>query len=111
MKFWVMLWFSFFTISSYAGPAYDAIVKGLPKDAVQIVDRRIGCSYWPGEMPNNPNDPDVRASGRPQIIEKKLKELKCEQLERDEKAVREKYIKKKDILKAFNESASLTPAD
>lgn len=95
----------------WAGAAYDQLIKGLSKDVVKIIDRRIGCNYWSGEMPENPNSPEVRNSGRPQMIEKNIKNLKCSTLERDEKKMRVKYKKRTEVLKALDEAASLTPAE
>ncbi len=62
-------------------------------------------------MPNDANNPEVRASGRPQMIEKNLKDLKCTRLEKDEGAIKIKYKKNRGVLEALDEATSLTPAD
>lgn len=100
-----------FVIHAHAGPVYDKLTKGLPKDVVDIIDRRIHCNYLLGEMPANPNDPEVQISGRPQMLEKQIKERKCSALDQDEKKIRAQYKKKKDILEALDNSAELTPAE
>jgi hypothetical protein len=111
MKLSILLFSIFWVLTSYAGPEYDELVKDLPQDVVKIIDRRMGCDHWSNEMPDNPKDPDVRGSGRPQMIEKNLKQLKCSQLEKDEKAIHKKYKNQKKITDAIEQSATLTPAD
>lgn len=110
MKYFCLILF-FISSDSWAGATYDQLTKGLPKDVIKMIDRRIGCNYWSGEMPNNASNPEVRESGRPQMIEKKLKVLKCTNLEKDEKTMRAKYKNKAKVLQALDDTASLTPAD
>lgn len=100
-----------FSLNSLAGPTYDQLTQGLPKEVIQIIDRRIGCNYWSGEIPKDANSPEVIESGRPQMIERKSKELKCSNLEKDEAAFKVKYKKKTKVLEAIDEAQTLTPAD
>lgn len=111
MKLMLPIFSLFLSTVSYAGPDYDEMIKGLPKEVVSIIDRRIGCNYWPGEMPNNPNEPEVRESGRPQMIEKNLKKLKCSHLEKDETAIQKKYKNKKNVIEALKQASTMNPTD
>ncbi len=94
-----------------AGAEYDQLTKGLPKDAIKIIDRRIGCTYWRGEMPSDANTSEGKESGRPQMIEKELKKLRCSHLDDDEKKTKDKYKKNEKVLNSLNQAGGMSPAD
>ncbi len=97
--------------TAFAGREYDELTKNLPQDVIDFVDRRIGCNHWESELPGGMKNPDNVKSGRSQVAKKYFDEAKCEKLASDEKKLREKYAKKKNVLETLERSKDLTPAD
>lgn len=66
----------------------------LPRDLAQWINRMTDCDHWGSEEPYN----EKRAAE----IKSAVDRLKCNNLEGDEKKLREKYKAKPEILKKFD---------
>ena len=81
--------------------------RDLPRDAASIVKRNVACSYWKRQMPDDPEDEDVRKTGVPQKVNAQLKKFNCTSLNGDEVIIREKYKGNEDILVTMDKSEKL----
>lgn len=87
------------------GPAYadkfkddlNKLVDGLPSDAAAIVIRRTACNHWLGE--------DAYDRARAREIQRAVKQNRCDDLDRDEAALRARYAKDAAIIKALDDAA------
>ena len=73
--------------------------KGIPKDASSVADRLASCSHFSGEYGDD--------SDRNAEINRTLKELKCDTVERDVAAIKLKYSKNPSVLNALSCAAEL----
>jgi len=89
-------------------PKKDVIkaTRDLPRDAAAIVKRNVACSYWKRQMPDDPEDEDVRKTGLPQTVNAQLKKFNCVSLEGDEFKIREKY-KDTDVVATMDKGEKL----
>ena len=72
-----------------------AHLNALPRDVRVLIDRKISCEHWAGEEPYD--------AGRRREIEKAVRELRCDSLERDEARLRRRYAGSKPVLKAIGD--------
>jgi hypothetical protein len=72
------------------------LTAGLPQDAVAVVTRRVMCNHWTGEEPYD--------KARAREIARAVKQNKCNFLEGDEAAVRQRYPKDPEVIKALNDA-------
>ena len=79
-------------------PEVEAAKRGQPKDVARFISRVFLCGHWGGEEPYN--------KARAEQIRKAVKQLKCDQLERDEARLRHKYRNNPSVLKALDASKS-----
>lgn len=81
----------------------DKYVQGLPASAKALIFRMDGCQHWAGEEPTS----EVRATQ----IEKAMKELDCEGVEREKSQLLKKYKNQTKITKKISEfPQALEPA-
>jgi hypothetical protein len=69
------------------------IEAGQPKDVIALIERITSCAHWAGEGGYD--------AARQAEIEKALRDLACNKLDEDRKAIETKYRKKKSVLKAL----------
>lgn len=74
--------------------------KGQPGDVKKLIDRLAGCSHWSGE---EPYDADRRRE-----IALAMSDLKCDQLAKDEAAIRKRYAKQERVLKVLRQAKELS---
>jgi hypothetical protein len=84
-----------------------AATRDLPREVAQIVKRNVACSYWKRQMPDDPEDEDVKKTGVPQNVNAKLKKFNCTSLAGDEFKLRRQYKGNDDILTAMDKSEKL----
>jgi hypothetical protein len=72
----------------------DALAKGLPRDARDVVTRIAYCNHWSGEDAYNP--------ARAKEIERAIKKYGCNTIDRDEARLRKRYAGNKAVLKALD---------
>jgi hypothetical protein len=76
-------------------------VRNLPADVRAFIDRRANCNHWSGE---EPYDQDRRVQ-----IQSAVKELRCEDLLKDETALQRRYQSNQPVLKALALSQDWSP--
>jgi hypothetical protein len=78
-----------------------AVLRGLPAEVRDFIDRRANCNHWFGE---NGYDEPRRAQ-----IQSALNELRCADLERDEVALKRRYAKSPAVLTGLETSKEWSP--
>jgi hypothetical protein len=68
----------------------------LPSDVMGLISRRVGCLEWSRKV----SDPDRKT--RLGDITSILRQLKCDEVANDEKALRQQYAGNPDILRALD---------
>ena len=79
-----------------------ARIEAAPQVVGTFIERRNGCEYWDGEV-NGTGD------GRDQSIQRKRKKLRCDQIEQDERLLRNEYRKSLAILELLDDTKELGP--
>lgn len=69
----------------------------LPKDVRGVAERIVACTYFSGELNGHGGDRDKEVTVR-------LRELKCDRVDRDLNAMRAKYRKTPKVLAALKEA-------
>ena len=69
---------------------------GQPGNVKKLIDRLAGCTHWSGEEPY-----DIE---RKREIAAAMKELRCDQLQKDEAAALKRYAKEPRVLKALQQA-------
>ncbi|MCW5746449.1 MAG: hypothetical protein KIT36_09645 [Alphaproteobacteria bacterium] len=77
----------------------EALTRGLPRDASALVYRIVGCNHWGGEEPYD----DARKAE----IDKAMRELDCDRLDRDEADLRRRHAGDPAVLKALDQAKEL----
>ena len=72
---------------------------GIPKDAASVADRLASCTHFWGEEPYD--------SERKAEIDNALKESKCDTVDADAAAIKQKYAKNTSVLHAVSCAAEL----
>lgn len=70
--------------------------KGQPRDVNKLIDRLAYCAHWSGEEPY-----DVE---RKREIALAMRDLRCDRLEKDEAAIRKRYVKQPRVLKVLQQA-------
>ncbi|MCU0973795.1 MAG: hypothetical protein MUF80_07560 [Burkholderiales bacterium] len=86
--------------SSAPAGAVDRMVEGfpdLPRDARVVAERYMGCQHFWGEL-------NGRGDERDTWVAAQLKQLKCDQVERDFEQIKAKYHNRPDILRILDEA-------
>lgn len=93
--------FLFLILSLAAYPIYAAKAANVPtpKDVESLIDRITGCNHWAGE--------EAYDKERAKQINQAVKNLRCHQLDSDEKTLRRKYKNKANILKILNKKTKI----
>lgn len=78
---------------------FRTAVDAAPKDVARYVERRAGCNHWLGEEPYD--------KPRAAEINRVVRQLRCERLDRDEMALRARYGAKPDLLKLIDLSREM----
>lgn len=95
---------SFWSFACFADRADDEIEslkKELPKEAQALADRMEGCAHWSGEEPFD--------AKRGADIERHLKSLKCNAIEKDEATILKKFKAKKAKIEKVFEYSKIGP--
>ncbi len=79
----------------------SALTRNMPDDVREFIDRRAQCNHWNGEEPY-----DTERSAQIAAAESSLR---CLAVEPDEKVLRQRYGRNRDILKALDVSRDWTP--
>ncbi len=74
----------------------DALTRGLPADASALVYRIVDCNHWGGEEPYD--------AARKREIEAAMTRLDCNNLSRDETALRRRYATNRALLDAIDKA-------
>jgi hypothetical protein len=69
----------------------------LPEDARDVAERYMGCQHFWGEVSGSGDERDMWVAAQ-------LKELKCDQVERDMEQIKAKYHNRPDILRILGET-------
>jgi hypothetical protein len=77
----------------------EALTKGLPPDARALVHRIVDCNHWGGEEPYD--------AARKAEIETAMTRLDCNNLSRDEAALRRRYAANRAVLDALDRAHKL----
>lgn len=77
-----------------------ALTRNMPDDVRTFIDRRAQCNHWNGEEPYD----TVRSAQ----ISAAESSLRCLAVEADEKVLRQRYDRNRDILKALDVSRDWT---
>ncbi len=90
-----MQYYPFWFSSPQAEPTpwqakFNSYIKGLPKDAVSLLERIDGCDHFGGEEPYDEQ--------RKKEILKAVTKLKCDNLNKDRNALLKKYKKQTSIV-------------
>jgi len=81
--------------------AIDRLVEGfpdLPKDARAVAERGVGCMHFWGEITGSDKERDKE-------VNRALKELKCDRVERDLATMRSKYKNDARIVQILREAS------
>jgi len=73
--------------------------QGLPNDLSTLIDRIDTCHHFGGE--------DSYDAARKKEIEEQVRKFECKKLGRDESKLKQKYIKKVDLLQRLDEAKKL----
>ena len=65
-------------------------LKSAPHAIRDFLERRAGCNHWAGEEPYD--------AERAAYIAKAVRELRCRQIEADEKLIKRRYAKSRCVL-------------
>jgi hypothetical protein len=90
---------SFFCLSAHAIAGDDPLADlkaGHPADVQKLIDRLAGCAHWSGEEPYD--------ADRKREISSAMKTLRCDRLEKDEAAARERYAKQPRVINALQQA-------
>ena len=88
--------------NDYRWEQLKARIETAPKGVGTFIERRNGCEYWDGEV-NGTGD------GRDQSIQRERKKLRCDQIERDERLLRNEHRKRPAVLKLLDDTKDLGP--
>lgn len=69
---------------------------GQPGDVKKLIDRLAGCTHWSAEEPYD--------AERKKEISLAMNDLRCDHLEKDEAAARERYAKRPRVLKVLQKA-------
>lgn len=77
---------------------YPEIAKygPLPRDVRVLIDRRLQCEHWAGEEPYD--------RARRRQINAAIRDLRCENVEREEARLAKRYSRSPTVLKALTET-------
>jgi len=81
----------------------SARIKASPHDVAVFSGRRIGCNYWEGE--SDPGNIPERESQ----IQRALKPLHCESLDRDERRLQRKYRRNGELIRLLHQVHDFLP--
>jgi hypothetical protein len=79
-----------------------ARIEVSPQDVAAFIERRAGCNHFWGEVGSD--NPD-----REQQIQDTLREMRCWDLETDERALRKAHHYKAEVVKLLDDTADLMP--
>jgi hypothetical protein len=84
-------------------PAVDlrSLTKTAPKEIAAFIERRAYCNHFLGEEPYD--------AERAAELDKTLRELRCNSIERDERKVRRSYRKRPALIRLLDETADALP--
>jgi hypothetical protein len=80
-------------IAALLAAALTAQAPELPREVRQFVERRMECDHWTGEEAYD------KARGRE--INRAIRELRCERIERDDRRLMERYSGSPQVLEAL----------
>jgi len=93
--------------TSAGNPSYvaneDLLVSGfpdLPSDARQVAERLASCSHFAGEFNGDGSDRDKE-------ITSTLTELRCDTIDQDASAIRQKYAGNREVQEALAAASQL----
>ena len=84
---------------AFAHPEVRALQKDVPQEVAALIHRIVECNYWAGEEPYDKK--------RAAHIQRAVKKLRCDQLDRDEQRLQRKYGSKPKVLKALADAKAL----
>jgi hypothetical protein len=77
-------------------PAVQRRIEQAPSSVRNLIVRRAGCNYFASEEPYDEE--------RARDLEKKARSLGCAHLARDERVLRQRYAKRRDVLTLLAET-------
>jgi hypothetical protein len=80
----------------------QAIPNGTPKSVRDLIDRRLGCNHWSGEDPHDDKErlAEILAAAR---------ELKCQSLDYDQRALEIRFRRQPKIVRLLKVSRDWEP--
>jgi hypothetical protein len=72
------------------------MMRNMPKDVRQLIERRTGCNHWSGE--------EAYDAARGEEINTAVRHLKCDRLDRDEKRLKHLYRGRPDVLSSLKQA-------
>jgi hypothetical protein len=94
-----MIGLFFFAAATLSGPQIEPRMKAAPKPFLAFAKRRAGCDHFAGEEPYD--------KARAQEIAKAERELRCDRIEADERAIRRTYAKRRDLIELLDATAGV----
>ena len=79
-----------------------ARIESAPQPVATFIERRTGCNHWDGEVGSD-------EPAREEQVQRARKELRCDQLELDERALRLKYRMRAEVLRLLDDTKDLEP--
>src|SRR6266576_1526355 len=86
----------------YQWEQLKARIESAPQDIATFIERRTGCNHWDGEV-NGSGD------GRDQMVQKERRKLRCDQIDRDERMLRNQHRKSPGVLRLLDDTKDLPP--
>lgn len=81
-------------------PDVQRRIDHAPIQVHKLIERRAGCNYFASEYPYNEE--------RARDLASQMRSLRCAMLERNERALRRRYVNRPDILKLLTDSQDVT---
>src|SRR5262245_41233591 len=77
----------------------EALTRDLPRDAADLIVRRIDCNHWAGE--------EATDKERGQEIKAAIDKLRCRTIEEDERVLRRLYADNPKVLRSLEQARSV----
>jgi hypothetical protein len=76
-------------------------IESAPQGVATFIERRTGCQHFWGEVSGNPE--------RDAQVHEALEELRCDDIEADERTLRKAHQGKPEVLKLLDDTTDLMP--
>jgi hypothetical protein len=77
-------------------------IESARQPVATFIERRTGCNHWDGEVGSS-------EPAREEQVQQARKELRCDKIDADERALRMKYQIRSDVLRLLDDTRDLEP--